>query len=293
VAGRDGDPRRGFRNGGRSSGTDACLCCVLQSCGTPASVVPGASGSCSLTVSDTNAGGYKGQVDVAVALYTTSNSGGRATGSGVGTEALLDGQPDALQATVIDTTTNQQFDFGTFTCYKNRNERSPAAYPNASYCASSSRFQTVATNVNNASFSNNFVIHWWFPPAAGNPYQCGRAKIILQSAFTGTVAVGLVAVGRWGPAPVRPVPMAGYWLLAPPHRRPGLNCQRGSPSCCLAPASCWLWLVFSCPKESTEPVSSRPPSPLTDAEAHPGRPFGLALSRPGQDRPAQRRGRGQ
>jgi hypothetical protein len=174
---------------------------LMQSCGTPASVVPGASGSCSLTVSDTNAGGYKGQVDVAVALYTTSTSDGQTRGSGVGTEALLDGQPDGLLATVIDTTTNQQFDFGTFTCYKNRTESSPAAYPNASYCASSSRFQTVATNMDIATFSNSFVIHWRFPLAAGNPYQGGRAKIILQSAFTGTSGSGTLGVSTGPTSP--------------------------------------------------------------------------------------------
>jgi len=174
---------------------------LLQSCDTPASVVPGASGSCSLTVSDTNGAGYKGQVDVAVALYTTSNSGGRTTGSGIGTEALLDGEPDGLQATVTDTTTNQQFVLGTITCYTNRTETSPASYPNASYCASSSRFQTVASDVDNASFSNNVVIHWWFPVAAGNPYQCGRAKIILQSTFTGTGGSGTLGAGTGPTSP--------------------------------------------------------------------------------------------
>jgi hypothetical protein len=110
----------------------------------------------------------------------------------------MDGQPDGLQVTVVDTTTNQKLALGSIACYANRSQTSRASYPNASYCVSSSSFQTVATNVDIASFSNNFVIHWWFPQGAGDSYECGRAKVMVQSDFTGTGGSGSGGSGTLG-----------------------------------------------------------------------------------------------
>jgi hypothetical protein len=137
-------------------------------------------------------------VDVTVALYTTSRSAGWITRGAVGTEAVLDGQPGGLQVTVIDTTTRKRFVLGWVSCYTDPTETSPASYPDAAFCTSSSSFQTVATSVQNASFSNNFLIYWSFPASAGNPYQGSAATIIIEATFTGA-ASGEVLGASTGP----------------------------------------------------------------------------------------------
>ena len=153
-------------------------------------LVPGATGSCSATISDTTLN-TSTPVDVALVVNTTSSSGGHTSGSGIATEALLDGQPgqtDGLQVTITDTSSNQTFSLGAVSCYSDSGKSTLASYPNAAYCVSSSRSQTVASNVGNASFSNDFVISWSFPLAAGNPYQGGGVTIQLQFTYTGTTS---------------------------------------------------------------------------------------------------------
>ncbi len=172
---------------------------TLQSCGIAAMVVPGASGSCSGTISDTSGSSYNGLVDVTVAIYTSSMSAGHTVGSGVGTEALLDGQDTGLQVSVIDTSTRRKFALGPASCYTDSTKSAPASYPNAAYCESSSSSQAVASSAQNASFSNNFVIRWWFPWKAGNPYQGSAATVTLDATFTGATGGGVLAAST-GPA---------------------------------------------------------------------------------------------
>jgi hypothetical protein len=150
-------------------------------------LVPGATGSCSGTISDTTLN-TSTPVDVALVVNTTSSSGGHTSGSGIATEALLDGQTDGLQVTITDTSSNQTFSLGAVSCYSDSGKSTLASYPNAAYCVSSSRSQTVASNVGNASFSNDFVISWSFPLAASNPYEGGGVTIQLQFTYTGTTS---------------------------------------------------------------------------------------------------------
>lgn len=157
----------------------------LGACGSSIALVPGDAGSCSEVVSDT-ANGTSTQVNVGLVINTTSTSGGGTSGSGVGTEAVLDGQPTGLQVTVTDTDTSKTFNLGTVACYTDSSESTPASYPNAAYCTSSSASQTVASNVDNASFGDTFEINWTFPLASGNPYQGSGATVQLVSTYTGT-----------------------------------------------------------------------------------------------------------
>jgi hypothetical protein len=92
--------------------------------------------------------------------------------------------------TVTDTTSGQTFVLGAISCYTNSTKTAPASYPNAAYCVSSSSSQTVATSVQNTTFSDNFVIDWSFPLAATNPYEGSGATITLDATFTGATAGG-------------------------------------------------------------------------------------------------------
>ena len=162
----------------------------LGACGASIALAPGDIGSCSEVVSDTG-NSTSAQVDVALVISTTSTSGGGTPGSGVGTEAVLDGLANGLQVTVKDTNTNQTFNLGTIYCRTDSSQlRRAPYYPKAAYCASTSISQTVATNVDNAKFGDTFEISWSFPPAAGNPYQGSGARIQLASTYTGTGGSG-------------------------------------------------------------------------------------------------------
>ncbi|MGA2872131.1 MAG: hypothetical protein ABSF27_00835 [Candidatus Dormibacteria bacterium] len=172
---------------------------VLGACGISTTLVPGDSGSCSGIISDTTSPSYSGPVDVTLVIGTTSSSAGRASGSGTGTEALLDGQADGLQVTVTDTTTGQTFALGPISCYTDSTKTVLASYPNAAYCVSSSSSQIVATSVQNTTFSDNFVIDWSFPLAATNPYEGSGATITLVATFTGATAGGVLGAST-GPA---------------------------------------------------------------------------------------------
>lgn len=101
--------------------------------------------------------------------------------------------------TVTDTTTGQIFSLGTIFCYRDSGKSAPATYPNAAYCVSTSSSQTVAKNVNNASFSNTFVVAWSFPLAAGNPYQGSGAAVQLQSTYVGAMGSGTLGAST-GPS---------------------------------------------------------------------------------------------
>ncbi|MGC1910018.1 MAG: hypothetical protein WA809_10530 [Candidatus Dormiibacterota bacterium] len=149
--------------------------------------MPGDTGSCSESVSDTS-NGTATQVDAALVIRTISSSGAGTPGSGLGTEAILDGLATGLQVTVTDTSTTpyKTFSLGAVSCYTSSSRRSPALYPNAAYCVSNSGFQKVASNVPNATFNANFVISWSFPLVASNPYQGSGATIQLQSFYRGT-----------------------------------------------------------------------------------------------------------
>jgi len=151
----------------------------LGVCGASIALAPGDTGSCLETVSDTS-NSTSTPVKVTLVINTVSTSGGGAPGSGVGTEAVLDGQSTGLQVLVKDVTTGRNFNLGTVSC------------PNAAYCASTSRAQTVATNVDNSSFGDSFEIIWSFPIAAGNPYQGAAATIQLASTYTGTGGSGVL-----------------------------------------------------------------------------------------------------
>lgn len=171
---------------------------AVGACGKSMSLAPGAQGSCSETVSDTS-NNTSAQVQVNLVVATTSTSGGGAGDSGIGTEAILDGRPGGLHVTVTDTTTGQTFSLGTIFCYRDSGKSAPATYPNAAYCDSSSGLQRVATNVNNASFTNTFLVAWSFPLAAGNPYQGAGATVQLQSTYVGATGSGTLGVST-GPS---------------------------------------------------------------------------------------------
>lgn len=172
----------------------------LGACGASISLVPGDTGSCTETVSDTGSSTAT-QVNVALVVRTSSTSGGGTPGSGIGTEAVMDGQSTGLQVTVTDTSTSPTttFNLGSVACYTSSSKATTAVYPNSAYCVSNSGFQKVASNVPNASFSANFVISWSFPLIAGNPYQGSGATIQLQSFYRGTTGGSGVLGASTGP----------------------------------------------------------------------------------------------
>jgi len=159
----------------------------LGACGGSIALAPGDTGSCSETVSDTS-DSTSTPVNVSLVINTTSTSGGGTAGSGAGTEAVLDGLASGLQVSVKDTTTGHTFSLGTISCYTDSSESAAASYPDATYCASSSKSQTVASDVDNASFGDSFVISWSFPLAAGNLYQGGGAIVQIASSYTGSTS---------------------------------------------------------------------------------------------------------
>ena len=161
----------------------------LGACGSSIALAPGDAGSCSETVSDTS-NSTSTAVNVTLVINTVSTSGGGAPGSGLATEAVMDGESAGLQVLVKDVTTGRNFYLGTVSCYSNSSKSTVSIYPNAAYCASTSNAQTVATNVDNSSFGDTFEIIWSFPRSAGNPYQGAGATIQLSSTYTGVGGSG-------------------------------------------------------------------------------------------------------
>ncbi|HUY07936.1 MAG TPA: hypothetical protein VMW80_00580 [Candidatus Dormibacteraeota bacterium] len=153
------------------------------------SLEPGGSGSCSETVSDTS-NSASSLVNVFLVIDTTSSSEGGTLGSKIGTEAVLDGRFSGLQVSVTDTTTGRTFGLGPFSCYADSTRSAPASYPDSSYCLSSTKKQTVASNVGNATFRNTFAVKWSFPLASGNPYQGSGARIQLQTVYVASSGGG-------------------------------------------------------------------------------------------------------
>jgi len=170
----------------------------LGACGGAISLVPGAKGSCTETVSDTS-DPRSTPVNVTLVIDTTSKSGGGLPGSGTATEAVLDGLPSGLHVTVTDTTSGHVFALGTILCYTDPSASTAAAYPNSAYCSSSSTAETVASDVNNATFDDTFKIHWWLPRTSGNPYQGSAGSIELTSTYTGTSGSGTLGAST-GPS---------------------------------------------------------------------------------------------
>jgi hypothetical protein len=161
----------------------------LNVCGNSLSMAPGDSGTCSEIISDTSAPTNTSTVDVTVVIATVSTSGGGSPTATppAATEALLDGTSTGLQVvSITDTNTGQTFSLGSVSCYTDSSMATAASYPTAAYCESTSPSELVASSVDNATFSNTFVINWSFPLAAGNPYQGSGATISVTATFTGT-----------------------------------------------------------------------------------------------------------
>lgn len=187
----------------------------LSACGSSLAIVPGDSGTCSQTITDSTSPTNTSTVDVTVVVSTVSTSGGGAPSATppVATEAPLDGTPSGLQVvSITDTQTGATVHLGAISCYTDSTKTSPASYPTAAYCASSSSPQLIASDVDNATFSNTLVIKWAFPLAAGNPYQGGGATISITPTFTGVASQQVVP--RSTPTPtVTPTPTPSGGVL--------------------------------------------------------------------------------
>ena len=143
-----------------------------------ASLVPGDSGSCTFSYSET-AAQLGNPFTVTLDIDSTSTSGGGSAGSETATEALLDGQATGLQVTVTDSNGNS-FGLGTSSC--------SATYPGATTCSSKDDDQAVPGTTATSSWSDTFTISWSLPLAAGNPYQGGSATVTVTPYYNGTPA---------------------------------------------------------------------------------------------------------
>jgi len=167
---------------------------AMNICSMTQQILPGDGGSCTETIRDTSDPSYTGSVNVTLVVSTVSQSGGGSpntvtpgTAPGptpVGTEALLDGQPNGLQVPRISDA-DHIYQMGTLACFSGPPPSPFASYPLAGYCDSRSAVQLVASNVDNATFSDTITIYWSFPITAGNPYQGGSATISITPTFTG------------------------------------------------------------------------------------------------------------
>jgi hypothetical protein len=156
---------------------------TVNVCGTSAPVVPGSTGSCR----ETFASPFGTQpVSVTLSISTVSSSGEGQPGSGVGTEALLDGTTSGMQVQIIDDSTGKLFLVGRVACYQSASTTLPASYPDAAYCSSDQADLPVATV--GAGGSQTFTVRWLLPFQAGNPYQGGSASVTLQPTFTAVPA---------------------------------------------------------------------------------------------------------
>lgn len=161
--------------------TAAPVDAATVSCGstlTATSLVPGDSGSCTFSYSET-AASLGNPFTVTVDVDTTSTSGGGSSGSGTATEALLDGQSTGLQVSLTDAASNT-FGVPTPTC--------TGTYPNASSCTGHDDDQAVPGTTGTTSWSDTFTISWTFPLSAGNPYQGGSGTVTVTPYYNGTPA---------------------------------------------------------------------------------------------------------
>ena len=146
-------------------------------CGTrpsPTPLMPGASGSCTVTFSESAKQAQHQRFTVTVDVDAIANSS-VATGN-TGSEAPLDGRPTGLKVTVSDSARNT-FGIGQPSC--------TGSYPHATPCSSADHRQAVRAAVDITSWSDSFTLGWSLPRDAGNPYQGGSATITLTAHFNG------------------------------------------------------------------------------------------------------------
>jgi hypothetical protein len=153
-----------------------------------ASLVPGDSGSCTFSYSET-AAQLGNPFTVTLDIDSTSTSGGGSAGSQTATEALLDGRATGLQVTVTDSSGNS-FGLGTSSC--------SATYPDATTCSSKHDAQPVPGTTATSSWTDTFTISWSLPLAAGNPYQGGNATVTVTPFYNGMSAPTPVATSTPG-----------------------------------------------------------------------------------------------
>jgi hypothetical protein len=175
----------------------ASMTCSATLATTP--LVPGAAGSCVFIDTVTATQTQNQPFTVTLDVDSTSAARGGASGNGIGTEALLDGQTTGLQVTVSDSAGNT-FGIGTPTC--------TGTYPDATSCVSTDDGQAVPGAVGVSSWSNTFTIGWSLPLAAGNPYEGGGATVTVTAHYNGVPApsssstpTGSVAAISTGPSP--------------------------------------------------------------------------------------------
>ncbi|MGD0833003.1 MAG: hypothetical protein ABSA40_01075 [Candidatus Dormibacteria bacterium] len=143
-----------------------------------AGVIPGDSGSCSLSFTET-AAQLGNPFTVTLDVGTVSTAGGGSAGSGTATEALLDGQATGLQVSITDSG-GDTFGSGAPSC--------SGAYPDAASCSSSDNGQAVPGATAVSAWTDTFTVAWALPLAAGNPYQGGTATITVTPFYNGTPA---------------------------------------------------------------------------------------------------------
>jgi hypothetical protein len=143
-----------------------------------ASLVPGDSGSCTFSYSET-AAQLGNPFTVTVSVDTSAASGNGTVAGGTATEALLDGTATGLQVTVTDSAGNS-FGLGALSC--------SGTYPDAASCSSSDSNQAVPGTIDTSSWSDTFTIAWTLPLAAGNPYQGGNAIVTVTPFYNGIPA---------------------------------------------------------------------------------------------------------
>jgi hypothetical protein len=167
----------GFASGGIGIGMAAAAATpvsaaglVIPGCsGLPVTLAPGDSGSCNVTFS---LGGSPGQVYLSA---TTSSASG---GTGIGSEALLDGAGTGLQITLVDANSGTSYGIGSVSC--------TGGYPDATPCSSADSTQTVSSSAITSSNTDVVTVGWDFPIQASNPYQGGTATVTLQEEYSGT-----------------------------------------------------------------------------------------------------------
>jgi hypothetical protein len=144
-----------------------------------APLIPGDSGSCTFSYTETAAQAQNQPFTVTVGVNTASTSGNGAADSGTATEALLDGRATGLQVSVSDASGNS-FGVGTPLC--------TGIYPDAASCSSADDGQVVPGANSVSSWSDTITVSWSLPVAAGNPYQGGSATVTVTAYYNGIPA---------------------------------------------------------------------------------------------------------
>ncbi len=183
---------------GLAAGTKVSAATTLGVCGSTVPVIPGSNGSCQETFPSP----YGTQpVAVSLGISSISDSGGGQPGSGVATEAPLDGNITGLQVQVVDDSTGKVFLVGKVNCYTNAQQNAIASYPEAAYCTSDQSNMFVMTAKSVGSHTQVFTVRWLLPLQAGNPYQGGGAGVTVQPTFTDLGAGAGAVLGQGTTAP--------------------------------------------------------------------------------------------